>query len=264
MPYSAGAYEMEYDYEGETDNMDLDNDDNMDLDCDDNMDLDNDDNMDLDNDDNMDLDNDDRIVEQHDVVVVDDGKTETKKYGYGIDTNSYYLARNGVKYSEYYDNLIDENGRARGNKNKGQHISTRMSIYIPDLGITPKYFKKNTREEINSYLLDYVNRVLCFGYYPIVKTVHKIHTKMKKRTDTISCRVYVEWYDNMKTQLLQKDIKNKKTNVSVRFEDGFEWKLRRNYKPVGEFNYEEKLRAKIKRLNWKLKRMLKKWNGVNK
>jgi hypothetical protein len=242
MPYSAGAYEMEYDYEGETDIMELDCDDIMELDCD------------------------DRIVEQHDGGVGDGDNSShykggnIKKYGYGIDTNSYYLTRNGVKYSEYYDNLIDENGRARARRN----ISTRMSIYVPDLGITPKYFKKNTNEEINSYLLDYVKRVLCFGHCPIVKTVHKIYTKMNKRTDTISCRVYVEWYDDIKTWMFQKDIKNKRTNVSIKFEDGFEWKLRKNYKPAGEFNYEEKLRAKIKRLNWKLKKNVKKWNGVNK
>lgn len=165
------------------------------------------------------------------------------KYGYGIDNNTFYLARNGVCYDEWireknvsigYGGIIDG------------LISKSMSIYIPDIGITPKYFEKYTHEEINNYFVDYLSRVLCwYPHHMIVKKIHKVHSKLDKDTDTISCKVYVEWYDNTKTWLLQKDIRNKKQRVSIKFEDGFEWRLLMNYRPVGDFEYEEKLRSEI-------------------
>ena len=164
----------------------------------------------------------------------DQGKQE---YGYGIDTESFHLTYNDAYYG---------NGKWFGDKKVS--ISKQMSIYIPDLGLSPTYFKEYTRDEINTYFVNYLSRVLCSPYDPIVKKIHKVHTKMNEKTDTISCAVYVEWYNDMKTAVFQKIIKDKTQKVSIKFElDGFEWKLQKNYKPVGDFNYEEKLRAEIER-----------------
>jgi hypothetical protein len=159
------------------------------------------------------------------------------EYGYGIDTDSFYLTRNDVYYGDGDDTMTAA---------KNVSISKQMSIYIPDLGFTPEYFKDYTREEINTYFVTYLSRVLCSPYHPIVKKIHKVHAKLDNEIDTISCTVYVEWYDNAKTWLLQKDIKDKTQKISIKFEiDGFEWKLQKNYKPVCDFRYEEKLRAEI-------------------
>ena len=158
------------------------------------------------------------------------------EYGYGIDTDSFYLTRNGVYYGDGDDTITAKN----------VSISKQMSIYIPDLGLSPEYFKDYTLDEIYTYFVNYLSRVLCSPYRPIVEKIHKVHTKLDKSRDTISCAVYVEWYDNAKTWLLQKAIKDKTQNVSIKFEiDGFEWNLQKNYKPVCDFKYEEKLRAEI-------------------
>jgi hypothetical protein len=195
MPSYSGDYDIEYDYEAETDFQDFDG----------------------------------KCL----------GEEEEEEYGYGIDTDSFYIALDDVYY-----------GGDHGTTKKAS-ISKRMSVYIPDLGLTPTYFKEYTREEINSYFVNYLSRVLCSPYDPIVKKVHKVHTKLNRRTDTISCCVYVEWYNDEKTWFLQKDIKDKNKKVSVKFTvDGFEWKLRKNCKPVGDFNYEEKLRAEITGSRW--------------
>jgi len=164
---------------------------------------------------------------------------DKQEYGYGIDTESFHLTYNDAYYG---------NGKSFGDKDKKVRISKKMSIYIPDLGLTPTYFNQYTQEETNDYFVDYLSRVLCSPYDPIVKKIHKVHAKLNKKTDTISCAVYVEWYNDMKTVVFQKNIKDKTQKVSIKFEiDGFEWKLQKNYKPLGDFNYEEKLRAQLAR-----------------
>ena len=231
MPFCSGSYEKEYDYERDTDFQDYEGQyqgfDNGEYDEQCNGEYDEQCNGEYDEQCNGEYD------EQC------NGEYE---YGYGIDTDSFYLTRNGMNYDNYNEWLEEKHVESNG------RISKRMSIYIPDLGFTPKYFKNDRREEINSYFVDYLTRVLCSPYHRIVKKVHKVHTEMNKKTDTVSCTVYVEWYDNIKSWLLQTDIKNKKQNISVKFSDGFEWKLRKNYKPIGDFTYEEKLRAEIERL----------------
>lgn len=165
------------------------------------------------------------------------GKQCKQEYGYGIDTESFHLTYNDAYYG---------NGKWFGDKKVS--ISKQMSIYIPDLGLSPTYFKDYTRHEINTYFVNYLSRVLCSPYDPIVKKIHKVHAKMNENTDTISCTVYVEWYNDVKTDVFQKIVKDKTQKVSIKFElDGFEWKLQKNYKPVGDFDYEEKLRAEIER-----------------
>lgn len=164
-------------------------------------------------------------------------------YGYGIDTESFHLTLNDA----YYGNS------RQTDTTKKVIISKQMSIYIPDLGLSPKYFKEYTREEINAYFVNYLTRVLCSPYDSVVKKIHKVHVKLNTKTDTISCAVYVEWYNDNKTMVLQKNIRDKKQKVSIKFElDGFEWKLRKNHTPVGDFDYEEKLRSEINRLGMML------------